>query len=118
MKNPGGGGAGVQIDPSPVVSGFKTKYNADKTELEKKNPDTNKLVKKSNYNAKISELENNIPSISGFVTTSALNEVENKIPSVRNSVKKTDYGPKISELGKKFTDHKHGEYITTPEFNK
>ena len=25
---------------------------------------------------------------------------------------------KISELEKKLTDHKHGKYITTPEFNK
>ena len=85
---------------------------------QKKNPDTSKLVIKSNYNAKISELENKIPSVSGFVTTSALTEVESKIPSVSNLVKKTGYDPNISELGKKFTDHKHDEYITTPEFNK
>ena len=25
---------------------------------------------------------------------------------------------KISEIEKKLTDHKHGKYITTPEFNK
>ena len=25
---------------------------------------------------------------------------------------------KISELEKKLTDHKHGQYITTPDFNK
>ena len=36
------------------TSGFalKTKYDADETELEKKVPDTSKLVKKSDYNAK------------------------------------------------------------------
>ena len=45
------------------TSGFylKTKYDADKTELEK-NPDTSRLVKKSDYNAKIGELGNKIPS--------------------------------------------------------
>ena len=37
------------------TSGFvlKTKYDADKTELEKKIPKTGRLVKKSDYNAKI-----------------------------------------------------------------
>ena len=84
----------------------------------KKIPDTNKLVKKSDYSAKVSELVNKIPSISGLVTTFALTEVENKIPSISNLVKKTDYDKKLSELEKKLTDHKHDQYITTPELNK
>ena len=84
---------------------------------QKKIPDTSELVKKSDYNAKISELGNKIPSISGLVITSTLTAVENKIPSVSNLVKKTDYDTKISELEKKLTDHKHDKYITTPEFN-
>ena len=67
---------------------FKTKYDADKTELEKKVSNTSKLVKKSDYEAKISELENKIPSISGFATTFALTAVENKIFSISNLVKK------------------------------
>ena len=29
-----------------------------------------------------------------------------------------DYNTKITEIEKKFTDHKHDKYITTPEFNK
>ena len=37
---------------------WKIKYDADKAELEKKIPDTSKLIKKSDYNAKIGELEN------------------------------------------------------------
>ena len=44
--------------------------------------------------------------------------VKNKIPSISNLVKKTEYQTKISEIEKKLTDHKHDEYITTPEFNK
>ena len=44
--------------------------------------------------------------------------MENKIPNVSSLVKKTDCDTKISELEKKITDHKHGKYITTPEFNK
>ena len=48
------------------TSGFalKTKYDADKSEFENKIPDARSLVKKRDYNSKISELENKIASIS------------------------------------------------------
>ena len=104
------------IEPSGFV--LKTKYDADKTDLEKKIPNTNRLVKKSDYNAKISELEIKIPSISGLVTNSALTEVENKTSNVSSLIKKTNYNKKVSQLEQKLTDHKHGKYITTPAFNK
>ena len=58
-----------------------------------------------------------LPSTSGLATTSALNAVENKIPNISNLVKKTDYETKVNEIEKKITDHSHGKYITTPEFN-
>ena len=80
---------------------LKTKYDADKLELEKKIPDVSNLVKKSDYNAKISEIEGKFASISGLATISALTTVENKIPKVSNLVTKADYNTKISELEKK-----------------
>ena len=43
--------------------------------------------------------------------------VEDKIPGISSLVKKTDYNTKISENEKKVTDHNHGKYITTSEFN-
>ena len=42
------------IDTNDFV--LKTSYNADKTELETKIPDTSGLVKKTNYNTKITKL--------------------------------------------------------------
>ena len=36
---------------------LKTKYDTDKIELEKKIPDTSGLVKKTDYNTKITEIE-------------------------------------------------------------
>ena len=90
----------------------------DKLKLEKKIPDTSNFVNKTNYNTKNSEIEGKIPSISGLAITFALTVIENKIPSFSNLVKKTEYHTKISEIEKKLTDHKHGKYITTPEFNK
>ena len=52
--------------------------------------ETNKLVKKTDYNAKIQDIEDKIPSITGLATTTAtdLIAVENKIPDVSNRLKK------------------------------
>ena len=57
-------------------------------EPDKKIPDTSGLFKKTDYNAKIIEIESTIRSIRGLATTAALNAVENKIPNVSNLVKK------------------------------
>ena len=40
-----------------------------------------------------------------------------KIPDVSSFVKKTIYDTKTSQFEKKLTDHDHGKYIATPEFN-
>ena len=75
------------------------------------------LLKKTNYNTKITELENKIPDISNLATKTALTAIENKIPSVSNLVKKTDYNTKVTEIENKLNNHNHDKYITTPEFN-
>ena len=74
------------IDISGLVP--KTKYDADKSDLEKKVPDTSGLVKKTDCNTKSTEIEKKIPSISGLATNSALTALEDKIPNVSNLVKK------------------------------
>ena len=50
----------------------------------------NDVVKKTDYNAKIIEI-NKIPDISNLATKTALNTVENKIPDTCGLTKKTDY---------------------------
>ena len=64
--------------------------------MEKKIPDSGGLVKKTDYNAEITETESKIPSISAWATTSALITVENKIPDITTLVKQTDYNKKVS----------------------
>ena len=64
---------------------LKTKYDMDKSELEKKIPDT---VTKTDYNTKITEIENKTPDVSNLATKTALTTVENKIPNTSNLVKK------------------------------
>ena len=99
------------IDTNDFV--LKTKYQTDKTELEKKIPNVTDFVQ----NAKLTELENKITDISNLATKAALTAVENKIPSVSNLVNKTNYNTTITEIENKLTDHNHDKYITTPEFN-
>ena len=73
---------------------------------------------KTKYNAKITEKEGKVPSISALATTTAVTTVENKIPEVSNLVKKTGHYTKINEIEKKITGYNYDKYITTAEFNK
>ena len=92
---------------------MKTKYQTDKTKVEKKIPNVTDFVKKT----KLTELENKILDVSSLVTKNPLTAVKNKIPGVSSLVKTANYDTKISELQKKLTDHNHDKYITIQEFN-
>ena len=77
------------IDTSACV--LKTNYDRDKSEIEKikiKIRHTSARIKKTDYNAKLTKLENKIPDASCLATKTALTLVENKIPSVSSLVKK------------------------------
>ena len=76
------------------------------------------LLKKNDYNTKITELENKIPDISNLAAKNALTTVESKIADVSNLVKKTDYNTKVTEIENKVNNHNHDKYIITPKFNK
>ena len=78
---------------------------------------TKRLLFKNKLSAKISEIKNKVPRISGLATNSAFTAVENKITDVSNLVQKTDYDTNINEIEYKVSDHNHDKYITTPEFN-
>ena len=91
----------------------KTEYNAKIKNIEDKIPDIGNLARKNLLNTKINEVKNEIPSITGLATTSALTAVENKIPDTNNLVKKTNYWNR-----KKITDQNYDKYIAASEFNK
>ena len=76
----------------------KTEYDAKIKNIEDKIPDISNLATKSNFNTNINEVKNKIPSITGLATTSALTIVENKISSISNLVKKTDYDTKVGKI--------------------
>ena len=84
------------IDTSGFV--LKTKYDADKSELENKIPDTSGLVKKTDYNAKITDIEGKIPDVSNLATKNALTTVENKMLEFSNLVKEQIITLKLQKL--------------------
>ena len=93
------------IDTSGLVK--KTDYNIKITEIEDEIPDTSGLVKKTDYDTKITDIEDKIPDIIGLATKTALTAIENKIPSINNLATKTALTtvenkiPSISGLVKK-----------------
>ena len=102
------------IDARGLVK--KTNFNTKITELENKIPDTSGLVKKTGFNTKVTEIEGKLPSISGLAINTVLTAVENEIPDVSILVNKAKYNTKICAIEKKLTDHNHEKYNTTPEF--
>ena len=93
----------------------KTVY--DKLVAKVNNIDTSAFVLKTKYWTDKTELEKKIPDASSLTTKTAVTAVENKICNIGSLVEKTDFNTKTSELEKRFTDHNHAKYITTPEFN-
>ena len=72
---------------------------------------------KTDYNAKITEIEGKIPCISGLATNVALTAIGNTMSNTSSLVKKNRLWHKITEIEKKLTDQYHNKYITTLEFN-
>ena len=56
------------------------------------------MVKKTDFNTKVIEIEGKIPKITGLATNSELTAVENKILDVSSLVKKTDFNTKVIEI--------------------
>ena len=73
---------------------LKNKYDKDGSDFEdkinklgKKIPDVSGLVKKTDFNTKVTEIEDKISSITGLDTNSELTAVENKILDISGLVK-------------------------------
>ena len=56
--------------------------------MENKIRDTSSLVKNTDCDSEITDIEGKIPDVSNLATKTALTAVENKIPEVRRLVKK------------------------------
>ena len=67
-----------------------------------KDTNTRYLIKRTVYNTKVTEIENEIPNINGVDPTATINtkntEIENKEPKISKLVVKTDHNTKIIEI--------------------
>ena len=81
------------------------------TAIENKIPEVTSLVKKTDSDSKITEVEGNIPNISGLATNSALTTVENKIPDATNLVTRTDSDAKLKDISDRVTKNKPKDFL-------
>ena len=72
----------------------KTDYNTKIAEIEGKIPDVSVLAKKTALNT----VENKIPNVTNLATKTALTAIENKIPDASSLVKKMDYKTRVAEI--------------------
>ena len=70
----------------------------------------NDVIKKTDNNAKITEIENKIPNISNLATKTSLNTFQNKIANVSSLVKKTNHETKVTEIENKLNNHNRDKY--------
>ena len=68
----------------------------------KKIPDVSGLVKKTGFNAKVTEIKGKIPDISGLLQTSKFNS---KVDELENKIKTAELKPDISNLATKTILH-------------
>ena len=84
--------ATVPVDLSKLSNAVKNdvikKTVYDKFVAKVNNIDTSGLVKKTDYNTKIIEIEGQIPDISGLAKKAVLKTVKNKIPGISGLAKK------------------------------
>ena len=76
----------------------KTDFNTKVTEIEGKIPNVSGFLLTSVFNSKITEVENKTPDIKNLASKTEVTAAENKIPNISNLVLKTDYAAKITKI--------------------
>ena len=83
---------------------LKSNYDTKIGNIELKIPDVSGKLNTSDFNSKVSELENKIkvaeqkPHISNLATIDSATAVIKKVPDVKGFVKKTDYATEITSI--------------------
>ena len=94
------------------------------TTVENKIPSVSSLVKKTNYNAKIIEIENRLNNHNHDknITTPEFNTLAADVFNLRlaqaNLITKTDFNAKLPSLNRKITENKKENLLVKNELNK
>ena len=79
----------------------KTNYNTKITEIENKIPDVSNLATKT----ALTSVKNNVPDVSGLATKTTLTNLSNIVPDINTLIKKSDYDTKIREIENKYVSN-------------
>ena len=89
-----------------------------------KTPDASSLVKKTDYNTKITEIEKKLTDHNHdkYITTPEFNTLAADVFNARlaqaNLITKTDFDAKLSSLNRKITENKTQHLLLENEFKK
>ena len=98
----------------------KTDFNSKVTEIEVKIPNVSGFLLTSVFNSKITEVENKTPDIKNLASKTEVTAIENKIPDVNGFVKKTDYAAEINKIKNVTTtalDARHKDLVQKTYFD-
>ena len=70
---------------------------------------------KTNFNSKVNEIKDEIPSITGLATNSVLTAVENKIPYISSLITKTDFDAELNGISNRVTSNKSKHLLVENE---
>ena len=111
------------VDTSNFVA--RTKFSTDTNALDDKIDKVEKkflmllvLLKKTDFNSNITEVESKIPNISGLATNSSLTAVENKILHITSLITKTDSDAKLKKISDRVTNNKSKDILLDNELKK
>ena len=76
------------------------------------------LLKKIDFDSKITEVDGKIPNISGLATNSSLTAVENKIPDISSLITKTDFNAKLKNISDRVTSNKSKDMLLDNKLQK
>ena len=76
------------------------------------------LLKKTDFDSKITEVEGKIPNISGLATNLSTTAVENKIPDNTSLITKPDFDAKLKKISDRFTNNKSKDLLLDNELKR
>ena len=94
------------------------------TAVENKIPNVSNLIKKTDYNTKITEIENKVNNhnYDKYIDTQEFNKLATDTFNARlaqaNLITKTDFDPKLSNLNKEITSNKTKHLLLENELNQ
>ena len=102
---------------------LKTKYDTNKSKLENKISSVSNLVKKTDYNTKVTEIESKLNNHNHdkYIDTPEFNKLAADVFNARlaqaNLVTKTDFDDKLSNFNRKITKNKTDHLLVQNELS-